>query len=329
MIDMVFRALRQKCNVAFFQAGDLTEGQFLRRIAIHLSRRSDDERYCQPYWRAVGDCELNQHDDCDRGDRSCDHGVYEPSEREAWTEDPAAFQNLRALAELAERCPDYEPCRSRACDKRRPVAWVVREEARQPLDGRDAAAAVREFFEKYRRRFRLATYAADTLTVGEIVSCCDEWERQSGFVPDVVVVDYADLMAAPDVREFRHRQDAIWKGLRGLSQKRHALVVTATQADADSYKSSLLKMGNFSEDKRKLGHVTAMWGLNQDPSGREKDMGILRVNELVVREGASSVNNVVTVLQDLRAGRPVTESYGQGQNYFANGSTFRSVSDAI
>ena len=48
------------------------------------------------------------------------------------------------------------------------------------------------------------------------------------------------------------------------------LVVTATQADANSYDRTSLKMSNFSEDKRKLAHVTAMYGLNQDPAGREK-----------------------------------------------------------
>lgn len=314
MLDLAFRSLRQKSNVAFFQAGDLTEGQFLRRIAIHVARRSDEERYCQAYWRPVGDCELNQHDDCDRADRECDHGVYAAGQHKAWLEDRGAFENLKSLSDLATQYPDYRPCDSSACRNRRPCVWLIREKARTPLTGPAASAAVRRFFERHRRRFRLATYASDTLTVEEVNSCLGEWERQDGFVPDVIVVDYADLIAAPSVQEFRHRQDAIWKGLRGLSQRWHALVVTATQADSDSYVSSLLRMKNFSEDKRKLGHVRAMYGLNQDPSGREKELGIIRVNPIVVGEGAFSVLDQVIVLQDLRTGRPFVESFVLGQS---------------
>jgi hypothetical protein len=136
----------------------------------------------------------------------------------------------------------------------------------------------------------------------------DEWENQDDFVPDVIVTDYADIMASSE-REYRHKQDGIWRGLRGISQERHSLLITATQADARSYGQSILNLSNFSEDKRKYAHVTAMFGLNQDPKGREKQLGILRVNELLVREGIFNSNNDVVVLQDLGSGRPFTESY--------------------
>ena len=70
---------------------------------------------------------------------------------------------------------------------------------------------------------------------------------------------------------------------------------------------------NIAEDKRKYAHVTAMWGLNQDPKGREKKLGIMRLNELVVREGIFNIHNEVAILQDLRSGRPFLESYGVPQ----------------
>src|SRR5690606_9911830 len=127
----------------------------------------------------------------------------------------------------------------------------------------------------------------------------------------IVIVDYADILSSDDARvtEFRHRQDHVWKSLRALSQERHVLLITATQADAESYKKGRLNMTNFSEDKRKLAHVTAQFGLNQDPDGREKALGIMRINEIVVREGSFSADSEVHVLQDLAAGRPFLESY--------------------
>jgi len=114
----------------------------------------------------------------------------------------------------------------------------------------------------------------------------------------------------PETRtEFRHQVDEIWKGLRNLSQERHCLVITATQADARSYEQNRLKVSNFSEDKRKNAHVTAMYGLNQDPKDREKQLGWMRINEIVIREGDFSSSNEVYVLQNLKRGRPFLGSF--------------------
>jgi hypothetical protein len=310
LTDIAFRGLRQKCNVAFFQAGDLTESQYLRRMAVHLARCSDDPEYSRAHWRPVGDCARNQFDLCRRSDRNCDRGIYDRSDYEAFKEDPNEFQQLSELVELAGASLDYAPCASATCDERWPVVWMESVLEREPLSGERAAGVVRAFFERYRRRFRLATYPNGTLTTDEMRACLDEWERD-GFVPDIVATDYADIMSAPD-REYRHRQNAIWMGLRGISQERHALVVTGTQTDAASYRSELLGMGNFTEDKRKRGHVTASFGLNQDPHGREKALGIMRINTIVAREGDFNPTRVVTVLQDLASGRPFVGSFRAG-----------------
>ena len=225
---------------------------------------------------------------------------------------------MEKLAEKYEEyANDYEPCDSYGCAKRRGTVWVEKVKKARPLTVKQAKKELRRFFQRYKRRFKLITYPPDLLTVSEIRNRLNDWERYDGFVPDVIAIDYADLLSADDgkANEFRHRQDHIWKNLRALSQERHALVVSATQADAESYKRGRLSISNFSEDKRKLAHVTAQYGLNQDPHGREKKLGILRVNEIVVREGAFSSDNEVFVLQDLAAGRPFLESfYGWGKS---------------
>lgn len=97
-------------------------------------------------------------------------------------------------------------------------------------------------------------------------------------------VDYADILAPidPRVEPFREQINMTWKALRGLSQKKHCLVVTATQADADSYTAWRLSRENFSEDKRKLSHVSGMVGINQTQA--EKDRGLYRLNWVLLRE---------------------------------------------
>lgn len=316
LIDMGLRALRQKYNVAFFQAGDMTEGQQLKRIGVYLTRRSDLEKYCGEHWRPVGDCVWNQLDQCSRKDRNCDHGIYPGVDEQEYMDRIAHYESHNTLVEKAEEQEEmksgdrYTPCDSAPCRKRWGTVWMRRERSREPLTGKMAQKEVVKFVTKYKRRFKLATYDNGTLTIDGMRACLESWEYSDDFVPDLIIVDYADLMSVDTgFREFRHRQDAIWKGLRGISQHWHCLVVTATQADAASYTRDRLSLSNFSEDKRKYAHVTAMWGLNQDHRGREKRLGILRVNELVVREGEFSVDNEVCILQDLWIGRPVLESY--------------------
>jgi hypothetical protein len=312
LLELSLRAIRQKANVAFFAAGDMTESQMLRRICVYICQRSDREKYCQERFVPVGDCVFNQLNLCERPDRNCDHGVFD-AELESFFRSQDEFLNIENIREKFEENPDYEPCDSHSCPKRRGSVWIKKVPASSPLSAPEAKKALRKFFRKYRRRFKLATYPAGILTVSEIRRILNDWEKYDGFVPDLIAIDYADLLSADDgkANEFRHRQDHIWKSLRALSQERHVLLVTATQADADSYKRGRLSLSNFSEDKRKLAHVTAQYGLNQDPQGREKKIGIMRINEIVVREGEFSPENEVFILQDLSAGRPFLESFTQ------------------
>jgi len=176
-------------------------------------------------------------------------------------------------------------------------------------EANEAKKLIAQFFIDKKRYFKLSTYANGTLTIGKIKSILSEWKKTDDFVPDVIIVDYADLLEDSTTSDFRHKQNLIWKGLRSLSQEQNSLVLTATQADADSYSKDLLDLKNFSEDKRKYAHVTAFYGLNQDHKGREKKMGLIRVNELLVREGDFDSKTTITILQNLRIGRPFLGSY--------------------
>jgi hypothetical protein len=80
-----------------------------------------------------------------------------------------------------------------------------------------------------------------------------------------------------------------------------------TQIKALGYSKELLSMNDFSEDKRKFAHVTAMYGLNQ--TSEEKQIGIMRINELVVREADFNPLRPITILQRLQIGRPYLGAY--------------------
>jgi len=179
----------------------------------------------------------------------------------------------------------------------------------KPLTWRDAWKTGHRFLGRTKGRdFRLSVHSSDQLSVTGLKLILDNWDTFDNFIPDVIVIDYADNLAPEDRREeYRHQINRTWKLLRGLSQERHCLVVTATQASADSYDQATISMKHFSENKLKNAHVTSMVGLNQTLD--EKQARLMRLNMIIQREGEFYANQSVTVAQDLWQGRPFLFSF--------------------
>lgn len=178
------------------------------------------------------------------------------------------------------------------------------------LDWRIAFEACKEVMEvKAKSReslLRLSTHPNSTLNVQGINSILQTWDREE-WSPDIIVIDYADILAPPTgVADTRDQINMTWKQLRSLSQSRHCLVLTATQADAASYKAETLGRSNFSEDKRKYAHVTGMIGLNA--TAEEKDLGVMRLNWIVRREEEYSEGKCVVCAGCLAIGNPFMKS---------------------
>ena len=138
---------------------------------------------------------------------------------------------------------------------------------------------------------KVYTYPTMSITVKDIVELSKTLGRK-GWQPDVIVIDYADILAPVNGGiDTRHQINETWARLRGLSEQNNGLVITASQADAKSYKNDLLSMDNFSEDKRKFAHVTACFGLNQREMEKKND--VMRLNWIVRRESESLTSKVV------------------------------------
>lgn len=182
-------------------------------------------------------------------------------------------------------------------------------EFKKGLTWRQGLEAAKKTIKRTRSKetlFRLSCHPNSTLSVLNMQSILKTWERE-GWVPDVVVIDYADILAnPPGYKESRDAINASWKQMRAMSQSLHCLVVTATQADAASYTANTLSTSNFSEDKRKYAHVTGMVGLNQNIA--EKAEGIMRLNWLVLRENEFSSAKTVTVATCFPLANPAVKS---------------------
>lgn len=291
LMEFGLRAMKARCNVVFFSCGDMSQRQVIRRIYCNLAGASSKKE--GQIFMPVLDCRLNQENSCNRPERSCRVGILEGDEKIEYSE---AF--------------DYEICT--ACRKSNDSNWEGAHWKRPENVSRLTWEKAIEVGKKTASRlgksnFKIATYPNNTINVRGIQNQLDLWERTEGFVADVIIVDYADILAPEDKRkEFRHQQNETWQALRALSQQRSCAVIVATQADADSYDRVSIGAKNFSEDKRKYGHATMFITLNQ--TAEEKEEGVMRLGKMFVRED-DFTKRQCTVLQCLDIGKPYLASY--------------------
>ena len=289
------QAHKARCNVAEFQVGDMSEAQRVRRQQISLARKSDKPKYCGPMLVPVLDCEHNQKDVCTDRNRTCGFGVYEDG-------DILAF----------EEAGDYKPCTYCSGKNKRfkGAIWHTKRPEVEPLNWREAYRTSQDYLKRVRPKgYRLSTHSSRSINVAGIRSQLELWERTDGFIPDVIIVDYKDILAPEhgSSSEERHRKNETDMALRKLSQDYDCCVISASQADAASYYQKSITKANFSEDKRVFGHVTAMFALNQ--TLEEKRMGLMRLAPLVIREDEYDESFNVTVGQCLAIGAPYLFSF--------------------
>lgn len=156
---------------------------------------------------------------------------------------------------------------------------------------------------------RFSSHAADCITAADVANMLRQLDRESelGWVPDVVVIDYADNLAAINPRaELRQQVDKTWATLRAISQEFHCLVATATQSDAAAYSATLVRRSNFSDSKRKNAHVTGMLGINVNDE--EKRNGVTRLNWIQARDTEFSEDVVIFCAGCLAIANPVIKN---------------------
>ncbi len=177
-------------------------------------------------------------------------------------------------------------------------------------NGLDAPTAWKGFQEAYKKtgahqsNFQFECYPTATLTVAEIDLKIQE-RVYGGWIPDLILIDYADILAPePGTAGFeqRHIEDARWMAMRTLGTKYKNLVMTATQSNKESYTARILHRKHITEDKRKLAHVSAMFGVNEweENNGR----GIQSLNWIVRRNDAYDDKKLVHVAGSMAVANP-------------------------
>jgi replicative DNA helicase len=181
---------------------------------------------------------------------------------------------------------------------------VVQKDA-LPVDEKE----IEQQLKKYRMnlksgQIKTVVYPSYEATVEDIETALVNFEYYENFVPDVIVVDYADILKPTASSDYRHQIDAIWKSLRGMAQKWDACVVTGSQTDRKSQQGEV-KSTNIAEDIRKIAHVTKL--ITKQQRDYELENGYCRIESLAQREGKKYAGSAY-VLECLEIARPYIDS---------------------
>lgn len=84
------------------------------------------------------------------------------------------------------------------------------------------------------------------------------------------------------------------------------MVVTATQSDAKSYDKWLLTRDNFTDDRRKLDHVSGMIGINVQE--HERANGTRRLNWVKCRDQDYNADECVHIAGCYAVADPIIKS---------------------
>lgn len=293
-------ALRQGLNVAMLETGDLTQDQLDSRWYSYFTKKAARERDTGTKFVPIMDCLKNQMGICDAN----------PS-------DPIVDRNNDGVPKFCvdindkdvllghERCIECWKDRFKRHEFKGSVWWEQKD------------IELWEWYEAERKRRKLRKYfkgnlvteafPMQTMKASDIRDWCINKQKQDGFIADLLIVDYPDILLPERNEEYRHQENRKWQILRQISQEFHNCVIVPTQADADSYNKDTMQLKNYSEDKRKYGHVTHFYGINK--TAKEESLGCARLSSLLLRESSVRITQQVTILQCLEIAQAHVSSF--------------------
>jgi len=135
-------------------------------------------------------------------------------------------------------------------------------------------------------------YPTKSVTVDNLRTYADNLKR-TGFFPDFVVVDYADLLKCDQkFTEERHNQSHIYKTLRGWAVDDELPIWTASQANRASLSKSQVTVADISEDFGKAMIADVIVGLCQNK--KEKEQQEMRLFLAKNRDGTSGTEVTIS-----------------------------------
>lgn len=209
---------------------------------------------------------------------------------------------------------NYRPCtycRYNNTFEFEPTVWFFESEVKGLDD--ECGERIERINQQYGQYIRVKNYPRFSASVANIKRDLDILERTEGFIPDIIVIDYIDILRPEEKSIGTEKEDQNWMALARLAGEYHALVVTGTQVDRDGNKDStvLLKSEHTAKWIGKRAHVDVMLTLNQ--VAMEKQRGVLRMGMMDHRHEDFNPLDTCIILQQLDVGQVCLDSFWAGK----------------
>ena len=127
-------------------------------------------------------------------------------------------------------------------------------------------------------RIFIKKYPMGQCTYNELEGWLGYLENQHGFMPDVVINDYIDIMElSQDGDSLRHGINDMYIKHKGLADERNILVITASQVNTDGLQRKNIQQKHVAEDKRKIGNVDCALAVSRTPEDEKSNIARLSV----------------------------------------------------
>lgn len=140
------------------------------------------------------------------------------------------------------------------------------------FDG-NAVRIARRAVARFGGKLIIKKFAMGSASMRDVRSYLDYLERYENIVADVVLNDYADIMAPMDPRQDkRHQINETYIWHKRTADERNIVLITASQATRSSLTKRSFSANDFAEDIRKLGNVDVAIGTTQTEEQKKFDM---------------------------------------------------------
>jgi replicative DNA helicase len=140
---------------------------------------------------------------------------------------------------------------------------------------------VRQMQRHYKKRFLIHEMPPDECSVNHVYALLDSLKRLQGWQPDVVILDYMDLMVSRNPaynKDDYTRQKHVANEIRGLAKNENVLVFTATQTNrGGASEEGVADLTKAAESFGKQFSLDYVISLNQNRSDRQQTPPRLRL----------------------------------------------------
>lgn len=129
----------------------------------------------------------------------------------------------------------------------------------------DVKAKVKSFMTAAGARLVLKEFPTGSATVSDLRRLIERFKSR-GLVFDMVVVDYADIMAPERYTDNQQENSkSVYVGLRGLAMAEDFALLTATQTNREGFKATVAKAEHVADDFNKIRIADIIISINRTP----------------------------------------------------------------